>query len=161
MAVDYVGQNFNMPVESLNVKAIAKATRKPPTEAELSRSKQRVREGLESELDRINDLIEFHSDRAETYKNDRDSIAARISAKMAAIAELKPLSESRGSIRDRIAEEQYQIASLQEHELRVAESELDKHSRLLAVNRKLREEFPHTELKAYLKEQKILAQAGL
>jgi hypothetical protein len=101
-------------------------------------------------------LIEFHSDRAETYKNDRDSITA----KMAATAELTKLSPTMGSIRDRIAEQQYQIASLQQDEL-LAESELDKHSRLLAVNRKLREEFPHAEPKAYLKEQKILAQAGL
>ncbi len=66
-----------------------------------------------------------------------------------------------GSIRDRIAQLGEHIASLQAWELRVAESELDKHTNLLAVNRKLKEAFPHAELKAYLKEQKILAQAGL
>ena len=161
MPIDYAGQGFNMPVESLNWDAIAKATRKPPTEAELARGKQREREKLPDELDRINDLIDFHTTRAEWYKNDRDEIAAKIASMYAAITELEPLAPSRGSIRDRIAEQLRRIESLQQHELRVATEELDKHTRLLAVNRKLKEDFPMDELRAYLKEQKILANAGL
>ena len=159
--IDYPGKGFNMPVESLNCDAIAKATRKKPTEADLARGKQRTREGLEDEWDRIADLIDFHSLRAGYYKDDVAEIDRKISAIMEAIKELEPLAPSRGSIRLRIEEHRERIASLQEWELRVAISERDKHAKLLAVNMKLKAEFPIAELKAYQREQSILAKAGL
>jgi hypothetical protein len=37
----YPAQSFPLPIESLNGDSISKATRKPPTEADLARGKQR------------------------------------------------------------------------------------------------------------------------
>lgn len=159
--MSYQSQVFPLPVESLNLDAVAKATKTQPTEAELDRARQRERAKLPEELERIDDLIEFHSDRAERYEADRSNITAKIATLRAAIKELEPMAASRGSIRDRIAQLEEEIASLHQHELRVAGLELEKHARLLAVNKQLREEFPHEELKAFLKEQAVLAKAGL
>src|SRR5882762_5972581 len=110
MAVDYVGQGFQMPT-GFDADAVAKATRKPPTKEDIARGKQRTREGLEAEWDRIADLIDFHERRAGYYKDDVAEIDRKILAIQSAIRELEPLAPTRGSIRLRIEEHRERIAS--------------------------------------------------